>query len=226
MIELPESVPSSPMDMDPRDFKRALTRRRKNRDVLLDWIRENLKMGTDFMRVYSRKRGEWSKPFLRKAGSEKILSMLGLTPTFPNLDEVDLTKGIIGIRCVLLNWEGKEVGYGAGARLIADDNGDVNKALKMALKSAQIDATLRVGGLSEIFTQDEDSAEEDNIPRLVSEQQAKQLREMMHEAGLEERALLKFYEIEQLTDLPADKFMRARKAIQKATKEKNDDAGE
>ena len=34
------------------------------------------------------------------------------------------------------------------------DKGDINKSLKMAEKSAHIDATLRIAGLSEIFTQD------------------------------------------------------------------------
>ena len=43
---------------------------------------------------------------------------------------------------------------GTGARRIAQDNGDINKSLKMAEKSAHIDATLRVAGLSELFTQD------------------------------------------------------------------------
>jgi hypothetical protein len=35
-----------------------------------------------------------------------------------------------------------------------DPDGDANKAIKMAQKSAQIDAVLRCAGLSEVFTQD------------------------------------------------------------------------
>jgi hypothetical protein len=46
------------------------------------------------------------------------------------------------------------VAEGVGARSLAQDYGDVNKALKMAEKSAHIDATLRLAGLSEVFTQD------------------------------------------------------------------------
>jgi hypothetical protein len=38
--------------------------------------------------------------------------------------------------------------------LLSQDDGDINKALKMAIKSAHIDATLRMAGLSEVFTQD------------------------------------------------------------------------
>ena len=43
---------------------------------------------------------------------------------------------------------------GTGARRVDQDRGDINKSLKMAEKSAHIDATLRVAGLSELFTQD------------------------------------------------------------------------
>jgi len=44
---------------------------------------------------------------------------------------------------------------GTGARTVdKQDYGDINKSLKMAEKSAHIDATLRVAGLSELFTQD------------------------------------------------------------------------
>ena len=43
---------------------------------------------------------------------------------------------------------------GVGARSLKQDYGDINKSLKMAEKSAHIDATLRMAGLSEVFTQD------------------------------------------------------------------------
>ena len=46
------------------------------------------------------------------------------------------------------------VADGVGARSLKQDYGDINKSLKMAEKSAHIDATLRMAGLSEVFTQD------------------------------------------------------------------------
>jgi hypothetical protein len=49
---------------------------------------------------------------------------------------------------------GQVVAEGVGARNLNQDYGDFNKALKMAEKSAHIDATLRLAGLSEVFTQD------------------------------------------------------------------------
>lgn len=54
---------------------------------------------------------------------------------------------------------------GVGARSLEQDYGDLNKALKMAEKSAHIDATLRMAGLSEVFTQDlEDMPKAEPVP--------------------------------------------------------------
>src|SRR5262249_55705626 len=57
------------------------------------------------------------------------------------------------LRCELMK-DGCVVAEGIGARSMRQDDGDLNKCLKMASKSAHIDATLRMGGLSEVFTQD------------------------------------------------------------------------
>lgn len=46
------------------------------------------------------------------------------------------------------------MGEGRGSRCLKQDGGDTNKALKMSEKSALIDAILRTGALSEVFTQD------------------------------------------------------------------------
>ena len=48
---------------------------------------------------------------------------------------------------------GEVVSEGRGAREVLKEK-DINKAIKMAQKSAQIDAVLRTGALSEAFTQD------------------------------------------------------------------------
>jgi hypothetical protein len=46
------------------------------------------------------------------------------------------------------------VGEGRGAAVLVKNNNDPNKTLKMAQKSAFIDAVLRASGLSDFFTQD------------------------------------------------------------------------
>lgn len=168
---------ASPLDANPAEFRGALVRRGENRKSLIDWVRDALVDGTDFGKIHTKNKREckhggppkctpeqepwhWSKPTLRKPGAEKICGMLGLNPTFPTLKEYEALalqgmeiKSII-LRCHLLTADERVVAEGIGARNVESDYGDLNKALKMAAKSAQIDATLRCAGLSEIFTQD------------------------------------------------------------------------
>ena len=174
------SVPQvrSAFDLAPQQFKAGLDRRKKNRDALMDWIRESLVEGTDWGRIHVIKKdvcpdGKWcsnayhfSKPSLWKAGAEKISGMMGLRPTWPTLDaEIDrLREGakIVILKAQLLDLAGSVVSEGVGARGLDQDNNDVNKSLKMAKKSSLIDAVLNAGGLSEVFTQDvEDMKPED-----------------------------------------------------------------
>ena len=61
---------------------------------------------------------------------------------------------MIILKCELHTGNGFIAAEGTGARRVAQDHGDINKSLKMTEKSAHIDATLRVAGLSELFTQD------------------------------------------------------------------------
>ena len=86
--------------------------------------------------------------------------MLNLRPTYPGLVDYEAAALIGGgldtviLRCHLVDSHGQVVADGVGGRRAIQDDGDINKMLKMAAKSAQIDATLRCGGLSELFTQD------------------------------------------------------------------------
>ena len=149
----------NPMDATPAQFRAGLDRRKENRDTLMEWIRSALVENRDYGSIMIR--GQKSKPSLLKPGAEKIAGMLGLIPRFPNLKEYEESaiKGdvidLIILKCELHNQSGEVVGEGVGARSTErQDNGDLNKALKMAGKSAMIDATLRCAGISEIFTQD------------------------------------------------------------------------
>ena len=177
MVTLPSLMPTSPMDWPVERFTQALDRRENNRRALLKWIADNLKQGIDFGRIHAVGKDKcsfardgrayecdnprhWSKPSLWKPGAEKICGMLGLIPRFPNLREYEtaaLTGAdikVILIKCELHTNSGFVAAEGTGARTLAQDKGDINKSLKMAEKSAHIDATLRVAGLSELFTQD------------------------------------------------------------------------
>ncbi len=140
-------------------------RRAENRQFLIQHIRQTLVDGIDYGAVLVR--GRMSKPSLRKPGAEKICGMCGVIATFPSLKEYEQIAidgkriELVLMRCELRNPDGNTVGEGGGARTLAQDFDDPNKGLKMCLKSAQIDATIRTFGLSEIFTQDlEDMPEE------------------------------------------------------------------
>ena len=160
----------NPLDLIPAQFKAGLDRRKENRNTLMEWIRSALVEGRDYGSIMIR--GQKSKPSLLKPGAEKIAGMLGLIPKFPNLKEYEqsvLAGNIIDaiiLKCELQNQSGEVIGEGVGARYVEkQDQGDLNKALKMASKSAMIDATLRCAGISEIFTQDvEDMALRDPVP--------------------------------------------------------------
>ncbi len=170
----------SAFDIKPSSFQAGLARRGKNRNALMDWIRDALVEGTDWGRIHVIKKDvcdagkycdnpyHFSKPSLWKAGAEKIAGMMGLRATWPNLDsELEMLRGggdIIYLKCQLLEMGGNTVSEGIGARSLKQDYGDANKALKMAKKSSLIDAVLNAGGLSEVFTQDVEDMPPESFP--------------------------------------------------------------
>lgn len=149
---------ASPLDLPPEQFKAGLNRRKENREALFVWLREALVKGVDFGQVQTR-RG-LSKPSLWKPGAEKICGMLGVTIHFPALEDYEkaAVSGVdidsIVLRCEIRDQIGRCVASGIGGRSVKQEKGDLNKALKMAAKSAHVDAVLRFAGLSEVFTQD------------------------------------------------------------------------
>ena len=165
-------VAASPLDLPAEQFRAGLDRRRKNRAALMEWVRDALIDGVDYGRIhvvsknkcphgkYCKNPAHFSKPSLFKPGAEKICGMLGVTVSFPTLRDYEqaVLHGValvhIIIRCEILDASGRVIADGVGARSLKQDYGDINKALKMAEKSAHIDATLRMAGLSEVFTQD------------------------------------------------------------------------
>ena len=171
------AISVSPLDLPTEFFSAGLDRRKRNRALLMDWLRTALVEGVDFGRIHiagkdrcqlvrmgrvneCKDPGHWTKPSLFKPGAEKITGMLGMTvhyPTLPAYEDAFLAQAdirTIMLRCELRDAHGHVVAQGAGARHISQDYGDLNKTLKMVAKSAHIDATLRLAGLSEVFTQD------------------------------------------------------------------------
>jgi hypothetical protein len=169
MVHVDMDGAGTPYDLPVAIFAEALERRKANRASLVSWVRSSLIEGSDYGRV-STKRGP-SKPSLWKAGAEKIGGLLGVTVHYPDLREyVQAALGGVDLKAIILHCElrdatGRVLADGVGARSLAQDYGDLNKALKMAAKSAHIDATLRLSGLSEVFTQDLEDMPQDDQSR-------------------------------------------------------------
>ena len=169
---LATAVAASPLDLPAEVFRAGLDRRRENRAALMDWVRAALVENVDFGRIHVVSKDKcragrncknpthFSKPSLFKPGAEKICGMLGVTVHYPTLHDYEQAAlhGVqlvhVIVRCELHDVAGRVIADGVGARSLKQDYGDINKALKMAEKSAHIDATLRMAGLSEVFTQD------------------------------------------------------------------------
>ena len=178
VVALPNTVITlSPLDLPTEHFSAGLDRRKKNRDLLMQWLSTAMVEDVDFGRIHvvgkdrcqlarigkmknCMEPSHWSKPCLFKPGAEKITGMLGMTVHYPSLREYEsaaLGKAelqVIVLRCELHDAYGNVVAEGIGARDLKQDWGDINKSLKMCAKSAHIDATLRLAGISAMFTQD------------------------------------------------------------------------
>jgi hypothetical protein len=182
---------ASPLDLPTELFTAGLDRRKQNRTALLEWIRTALVDGTDYGRLHivgkercplarsgqaaqCQEPQHWSKPSLFKPGAEKICGMLGVTVHFPSLPAYEQAAvsgqnlSVILLRCELQDSQGRTVAEGIGARRLQQDYGDLNKTLKIAGKSAHIDATLRLAGLSEVFTQDLEDLPPGGAPKTDS----------------------------------------------------------
>ncbi len=171
-----EPFPVAPIDMPQDTFQKGIKRRHKNREVLLQWIKENLKPQVDYGQIHFNEHcayaqngsvelcpdtSHWSKPVLWKSGAEKIINVLGLSVHFPNLEQFEMAAAHkqelnqVVLKCQLKTHGGTVISEGVGARSIEQDGYDLNMALKMAAKTAVIDATVRASGLSNVFIQND-----------------------------------------------------------------------
>jgi hypothetical protein len=183
------------------------------RQVLVQFIGQHLVKNVDYgpihmsrdCKSFREKRqctqpGHWSKDMLFKSGSEKICDYYGLRPTFhadaDTWEMIGRKAGIICLRCDLVSASGQVVGEGRGCRDVTKDGGDPNKAIKMCEKSAQIDAVLRAGALSDAFTLDLDDEEDTPAtPEPVNYQDlSAQIREVLRRHGFVGTALAQYEE--------------------------------
>lgn len=110
---------------------------------------------------------QWQpKQCLYKAGAQRICELLRLRPSYvacPEMAEMlsDETSRYVAVKCVLHDKDGASVcGEGHGSRGTRNMRGNCdigNATMKMAEKSALINAILNTLSLSDIFTQDIDT---------------------------------------------------------------------
>jgi len=101
------------------------------------------------------------KPSLYKPGAEKVCFAFNLDPQFEKdtdtLSMMPEVKNLVAYKCTLINRLTKDrVGEGRGAAILGSKANcqDPNSTIKMAQKSAMVDAALRVFALSQRYTQD------------------------------------------------------------------------
>jgi hypothetical protein len=152
------------------------------RALLTAYMSQHLQEGIDYYTLIMG--NKVSKPSLSKAGSEKFLSLFNLQARFRKDAEtwemLGRPAGVLCYVCALYTKRGEFVGEGRGAREVAKDK-DINKAIKMAQKSAQIDAILRTGSLSDYFTQD---LEDQQAPETTVQQQKRRIVALLKQLGL------------------------------------------
>src|SRR6185436_5333702 len=120
------------------------------RSEFIEKVNKIMVEGKDFHLIQGKKS-------MAKGGAEKIAAIFGWQAMFLPDDEtikmLGTEKDIVAYICKLQK-ESQFIGEGRGARSLVQDKGDVNKAIKMASKSAFVDAVLRSSGLSDFYTQD------------------------------------------------------------------------
>lgn len=181
---LARHAPAAADVVDPTTLAQKIAHWNQIRALLTTYISQNMKEGTDYYTLVIG--GKESKPSLSKSGSEKFMSLFNLQARFRKDEEtwemLGRPAGVICYVCALYTKHGEFVGEGRGAREVAKDK-DVNKAIKMAQKSAQVDAVLRTGSLSDYFTQDlEDQREQEDL-RLLH--QKRRIVALLKQRGVE-----------------------------------------
>lgn len=156
------------MDLSAKHLEQSFAETSKKVEVYEKFIKKNLKENVDYG-VASEHKG--SKPTLLKPGAEKLCLLLNARPEFKRDDDSlthlkqDIKEETISYICYLVSRsDGKIIGEGRGSSSVYKMQNqkpvlDVNRAIKMAEKRAQMDAVLRVAALSGRFTQDMEDEE-------------------------------------------------------------------
>ena len=176
-------------DMTESSFKSLLERRAKNRVTFLTIVKSALTENVDYCNLPVK--GKKALPTLLKGGGEVVCQILGLTPRIQIAESNDKS---LTMCCELYdeNQQVVSVGYGARSYALDASNGGLNKTTKMAVKSAYLDAVIRAGALSSLFTMDlEESqetkpvAQESKPSVLITGAQVKQIETLIEQHNVD-----------------------------------------
>lgn len=165
MVEADHNVPLTPPVND-YDIDAFIEKRKE----FIEKVNAIMVEGKDYHVIQGRKS-------MAKGGSEKIANIFGWTATFEkDQDAMEAFSALkdAGVICFVCNlWKaGVRVGQGRGAAALAKNGGDPNKTLKMAQKSAFVDAVIRASGLSDFYTQDLEHMEPQQVQGYPTPTQA------------------------------------------------------
>jgi hypothetical protein len=177
-------------DMPESDFKQLLERRAKNRINFLSIVKNSLSEN-DYCTLPARSKGSKPLPTLMKGGGEVVCQILGLTP---RINIIESNEAALMVCCELLDENTRIVSMGFGARSYSLDasNGGRNKTIKMAVKSSFLDAVIRAGSLSSLFTMDLEDMQEPKPCTFITPEQVQQIESLLTAHSVDRTRFLNF----------------------------------
>ena len=179
--QTPEELAIAP---PPDILQRYVDDETARRKILKEYIAKHLVAGVDYGPIHvvskdkctfgnsCKTKSHFSKDVLFKSGSEKFVSLFKLSPRFErDIETLEMLKGMTGLIafvCKLYSANGVLIAEGRGSSTMTERTygWTPNNAIKMAEKRAQLDAVLRMGALSDYFTQD---LEDQNVSELPTQ---------------------------------------------------------
>lgn len=162
-------------------FKKGVDDLLAKRSYFISQVLPSLQEGCDFHIIKGRKS-------LSKSGSEKLASIYSLVASFQRdmeaLEMLGNDKGTVAFVCTLSR-AGMIVGQGRGADTMKRNGNDPNKTLKLAQKRAYVDAVLRTVGLSDLFTQDLEDMDPDQIKEAPEKKEPDKYESWMNDLEAE-----------------------------------------
>lgn len=130
----------------------------------------------------AKRRDKFQKPSLYKSGAEKLTRLFNLIPKFEIIDVAKSKNYVMyEFKCSLYSQPGQLVGEGFGSCNSEEKDGwkknplkYQNNIMKIAKKRAHVDATLTGLGASNVFTQDIEDMDEEQITTIANETYSQQ----------------------------------------------------